>query len=219
MDRNIKKAKLTSTFTTVAALSLLGLSHHALASNPTSGKLIIINSLGMVVNGSAADSASAVKIEVKDTTGICSTTATLAYGGVATVTWDAANVHSATKCTDIISVDVTALKTTSSGKVQYDSTANATPPTTATAATNFEAPTTPIANLVLIVTGNGGAAINAGSATATGWGATAGTAPVYSAVNGSIATTGVMSASATSGLNAATKMLQFGITPIVDENI
>lgn len=210
---SMKKATVNKALTAIAALSLLGVSNSALASNPTSGKLLVINSLGAVVNGSPADSASAVKVEVKDATGICSTTASLVYGAVVTVTWDAANTHSATKCTDITSIDVTALKTTASGKVQYDSTANATPPATATAATNFAAPTTPIGNLVLIVTGNGGAAMNAGTATATGWGAAAGAAPVYSAVNGSITTTGVMSAAGTSGFKAATKMLQNDVIP------
>lgn len=218
MDQNMKN-KIKGSVTAVTMVALFGLSHNALASNPTSGKLLIINSLGVVVNGNAADSASAIKVEVKDATGTCGTTASLAYGGVITVTWDANNVHSLTKCTDITSIDVTALKTTSSGKVQYDSTATTTLSATATAPTSFTAPTTPIANLVLIVTGNAGAAINSGTATATGWGAAAGTAPIYSAANGSLTTTGVMSGMATSGLTAATKMLSYGITPAAGEKL
>lgn len=219
MDQNnTKPTKLKGTLTAIAALSILGLSSAAFASNPTTGKLVIINSLGVVVNGSAADSASAVKVEVKDSTGVCSTTASLAYGGVVTVTWDAAFVHSATKCTDVTSVDVTPLKTTSSGKVQYDSTATTTLSATATAPTNFVAPTTPIANLVLIVTGGTSAAmVNS----ATSWGSALGVAPIYSAVNGSLATTGTMGGAGISGLMAAKRMLSYGImpaehTPLID---
>jgi hypothetical protein len=207
MDQSI--IKTNGIINAVLAFSLLGVSHSALASDPTSGKLIIVNSLGIVVNGSAGDSASAIKIEVKDDATVCSTTTSLAYGGVVTISWDASNAPSPTKCSQITSVDVTALKTTASGKVQYDATAT-TPAATATAATTFTAPTTPIANLVLVVTGNGGAE-NTGSTT--NWGSAQGTKPIYSAVNGSITTTGVMSASGTSGLHAATKMLQHNITP------
>lgn len=174
-----------------------------------SGQLLIINSVGVVAGGGTGASASSVKVVVNDATGPCNTTGTLVYGGVLNVKWDDTKVHSATQCTDITSVDVTALKT-SSGVVQYDSTANATPPEVATAATNFDAPTTKIANLALIVTGNASPAM---TNSATSWGSALGVAPVYLASNGFIDTTGVMGAVGIIGLKADRLMRQYAITP------
>jgi hypothetical protein len=211
MDRNIENTSniLKNSLVMLTAASLIGISGALFASNPTSGQLVLINSLGVVVNGSAGASASPIMVQVSDATGVCSTTSSLAYGGVVTVTWNAANTHSTTKCTDITSVSVSALKT-SSGVVQYDSTANATPPATATAATTFTAPTTPIANLALIVTGNASAAM---TGSATSWGSALGVAPVYLTTNGSLSTTGIMGGVGIAGLKAETRMLRYGIKP------
>jgi hypothetical protein len=179
------------------------------ASNPTSGQMVLINSLGVVVNGVLGGSASSILVQVSDSTGVCSTTASLGYGGVLTVPWNNANTHSATKCTDIISVAVTALKT-ASGVVQYDSTANATPPAVATAATVFTAPTTPINNIAIIVTGNASPAmINS----ATSWGSALGVAPIYLVSNGSISVTGIMGAVGMVGIKAESLMLKQGVVP------
>lgn len=198
----------TKIFLITLATILTGLGT-AFASNPTSGQLVLINSLGVVVNGSLGGSASNISVQVSDSTGVCSTTASLTYSGVLTIPWNNAFVHSATKCTDIVSVAVTALKTTS-GVVQYDSTANPTPPAVATAATVFTAPTTPIANIVLIVTGNASPAmVNS----ATSWGSALGIAPVYLVSNGSISVTGVMGGVGIEGYRAESHMLKYGIIP------
>jgi hypothetical protein len=197
------------TLIAVTAGSLLGLSSPLFASNPTSGQLVLINSLGRVIDGSAGSTASSIRVVVNDATGPCSTTPTVAYGGIITVKWDSNKAHSATQCTDITSVDVSAIKTTS-GVVQYDSTANATPPATATAATNFVAPTTPINNLALIVTGNNSPAM---TSSATSWGSALGVAPVYSADNGALDTTGIMGAVGMAGIKAAGFMQRYAVTP------
>ncbi|TAL64168.1 MAG: hypothetical protein EPN84_03785 [Legionella sp.] len=197
------------------ALSSMGMSGSLLASPPTSGQLVLINSLGVVVNGNLGGTASSIMIQISDSTGVCATTAALVYGGVVIVPWNAANVHSATKCTDITSVAVSALKT-SSGLIQYDSTANTTPPAVATAPTVFLAPTTAIANLALIVTGNNSPAmVNS----ATSWGSALGVAPVYLTTNGSISVTGIMGGVGSSGIRASAKMLEYGIVPVSETEL
>ncbi|WED42415.1 hypothetical protein [Legionella cardiaca] len=173
------------------------------------GQLILVNSLGVVVNGNLGGSASNILVRVNDSVGVCSTTVSLAYGGVITVPWNSANTHSATKCINIVSVDVSALKT-ASGLVQYDSTANPTPPAIATAPTTFIAPTTPIANIALIVTGNASPAMNN---SATSWGSAIGVPPVYLTSNGSISVTGIMGGVGMVGLKAESLMLRYGILP------
>lgn len=200
-----------ATFIGLAVFSLMGLSNPSHADN---GQLVLINSLGVVVNGSLGGSASSIYVQVSDATGVCATVPSLAYGGVMTTTWNSANVHSATKCTDITSVAVTALKT-SSGVVQFDSTANPAPPAVATAPTVFTAPTTPVANVVLIITGNGSPMM---TNSATSWGAAAGVAPVYLVSNGSISVTGVMGGVGSIGLKAKTEMLKYGIVPVKENN-
>jgi hypothetical protein len=190
-------------------VALLGIGAPLFASNPTSGQLVIINGLANIVNGSAGETASAIKVVVNDSTGPCSTTASVAYKGTVTVSWAASNTHSATSCTNITSVDVSALKTVT--VVQYDSTANSTPPAVATAATNFVAPTTPITNLSLIVTG-GASPATTGSATV--WGAALGVKPVYDTNNGSLTTTGIMGGVGAAGLKAEAIMRRYAITPM-----
>lgn len=206
---NNRFSTFQKTLVAMTTLSLLGLSGSLFASNPTSGQLVLINSLGRVIDGSAGSSASSIKVEVKDATGVCSTTPTVAYGGLITVKWDSNKTHSSTQCTDITSVDVSAIKAVS-GVVQYDSTANTTPPATATAPTNFVAPTTPINNLALIVTGNSSAAM---TSSATSWGSALGVAPVYSADNGALETTGIMGAIGMGGLKASSFMQRYAVTP------
>lgn len=193
---------------------LLGLSILALSMSDSlfaaNGQMILINSLGVVISGSLGATASAVKVDVSDATGICYTTASVAYGGVIVVPWNSANVHSTTKCTDISSVSVSALKN-ATGVVQYDSTANSTPPAVATAATVFTAPTTPIANVALIVTGGTSPAM---TNSATSWGSAVGIAPVYRITNGSLSTTGVMGGVGMQGIKAQSLMLRYGIRPV-----
>ncbi len=213
MDLNLKstqnnrKPKLALT-----AFVLLGLAGPLFATAPTTGQFTLINGLANVINGTVGASASAVKVVVSDSTGACSTTASVAYGGLVTVAWNAASTHSSTVCTNIASVAVTALKT-SSGVVQYDSTANTTPPATATAATTFTAPTTAISNLALIVTGETSAAM---TNSATVWGSAIGVAPIYIAGNGVLSTTGIMGGVGSAGIKAASLMQRYAVTPAVD---
>lgn len=196
-------------------VALLGLAAPVLASNPTSGQLIIVNGLANVVNGNTGNTASSALVQVFDSTGVCSTTASLAYKGAVTVTWNAASTHTATVCTNIASVSVSAIKTSPTGTVQYDSTANATPPATATAATTFTAPSTPITNLALIVTGGASAASTASS---TVWGSALGVMPVYSSSNGALTTTGIMGSVGSAGLKAEAVMRRFGVAPIQESD-
>lgn len=195
-------------------VALLGLAAPVLASNPTSGQLIIVNGVANVVNGNTGSTASAVNVQVSDSTGVCSTTASLAYKGTVTVNWATSNTHGASSCTNISSVAVSALKT-SAGTVQYDSTANATPPATATAATTFTAPSTPITNLALIVTGS---TSPASTASGTAWGSAVGVAPVYSTGNGALTTTGIMGSVGSEGLKAEAVMHRFGVAPMMDDS-
>lgn len=209
MNWNMKKSVYL--LSTLTFLFLNSLSNALWASNPTNGQLILINSLGLVVNGNLGATASNIRIVVNDSTGPCLTTVSLAYSGVITVPWNNANVHSASKCTDIVNVEISALKTTS-GMVQYDSTANATPPATATAATTFLAPTTPIANIALIVTGGSSPAM---TNSATSWGSSLGIPPVYLTTNGSLSVTGVMGGVGMAGIKAEERMRMYGIMPAV----
>ena len=173
------------------------------ASAPTNGQLVLINSVGIGAGKSS------VTVTVNDTSGPCSTTNSVAFNGVIVIPWNASNTHSASSCTGIVSVDVSALKT-STGVVQYDSTANSTPPATATSATPFTAPITAITNLVLIVTGGTSPSMTNST---TSWGSAVGVAPVYSASDGSLVTTGIMGAVGSEGLNASRIMLKNGIRP------
>ncbi|MFI4918033.1 MAG: hypothetical protein ACHP65_00595 [Legionellales bacterium] len=190
---------------------LFGLVQPVYASPPVRGQLVIINGLANIVNGSTGNTASTITIAVSDTTGVCSTTTSVLYGGVATVQWDATKTHSATQCISISSVNISALKT-ASGLVQYDATANSTPPTVATAATTFTAPTTVITNLSLIITGDATPA-SAVAATGTVWGVGAASTPVYDATNGELVTTGVMSGVGAEGLRAIEVMRNHAIAP------
>lgn len=203
MNKTFKKSAIT-------LISLMGYCSSIFASNPTNGQLVLINSVGVVVNGSLGGSASSILVQVSDSTGICSTTASLPYGGVITVPWSASNTHSANKCTDIISVAVSALKT-ASGFVQYDSTANPAPPAAATGPVIFTAPTIPIANLALIVTGNASPAMTNST---TSWGSALGIPPTYLVANGSISVTGVVGGVGIEGVKAESQMLHYGIMPV-----
>lgn len=209
---DIKKSTNTTQFVRPALMvALFGLGTIAFASNPTVGQLVIVNGLANVVDGGTGGTASPIKVVVNDSTGPCSTTASVAYRGAVTVSWNAASTHSATVCTGITSVDVTALKTNTT--VQYDSTANATPPAVATAATNFVAPTTPITNLALIITG---AASAASTASGTTWGSALGVKPVYDTNNGALNTTGIMGSVGAAGLKAERIMRRYAIQPMVE---
>lgn len=204
MERFIKtkRQNIKRVVSAIGGIWLISVSASAFATSPTSGQLVVINSLG---TGKAKSS---VSVTVNDATGPCSKAA-LAYNGITVIPWNVTNTHSTTKCTGITRVDVYALKTVA-GVVQYDSTVNATPPKTASAPTDFNAPTTPITNLVLIITGGTSPAM---TNSATSWGSALGVPPVFSAANGSLVTTGIMGGVGIEGMNASKEMLKRGIRP------
>ncbi len=74
----------------------------------------------------------------------------------------------------------------------------------------FTAPTTPINNLALLITGNASAAM---TGSATSWGSALGVAPVYATTNGALVTTGIVGAVGMAGLKAEARMLQYAIKP------
>lgn len=189
----------------------------AFAVGPTSGQLVIVNSLGNVVSstGNAGATASSFSVVVSDATGPCSTTASVAYNGTVVVKWSASATHSSTSCTDIASVAVTPLKTTvgTTSTIVYDSVTTTTvPATTATAAITFTPPTTAYANMALIVNGSGTPA-SAVTAGATVWGVGAASAPVFATGNGALATVGVPGAVGAYGLKAESIMRRYAIIP------
>lgn len=210
--RDTKINKPNKLLSAAAISALFGFVTPLYAVVPNNGQLVIINGLANVIAGSTGNTASSIKIEVSDSTGICSTSASVIYGGVATIKWDATKTHSASQCTGITTVNISAIKT-ASGVVQYDSTQNSTPPVNATAPTTFTAPTTPITNLSLIVIGNGIPAAPI-AATGTVWGIGAASTPTYDTDNGGILTTGIMGGVGAEGLMAMELMRNYRITPL-----
>ncbi|USQ14062.1 hypothetical protein J2N86_01630 [Legionella lytica] len=188
----------------------------AAAAAPSSGQLVVVNSLGNVSTTNTGASASSFSVVVSDSSGPCSTTASVAYNGTVTVKWNASATHSTTSCTDITSVAVTPLKATvgSVSTIIYDNVTTTTvPATTATGAVTFTAPTTAYPNMVLIVNGSGTPA-SAVTATATVWGVGAAAAPVFDAGNGSLTTVGVPGAMGAYGLKAENIMRRYAILPM-----
>ena len=211
----------TKLLKSIIAMTVLA-SSAVFATGPTSGQLVIINSMGNVdTSGVPGVTASSMSVVVTDGSGsACSTTSTVAYNGTVTVKWNSSAAHSATSCTSIASVAVTPLKTTvgSQTTIVYDSVTSTTiPATTATAAISFTPPTTAYANLALIVTGNGVPA-SAVTATATVWGVGAADAPAFDTTNGALTTVGVPGANGTYGLKAAKIMRQYGIIPFASNS-
>lgn len=203
------------------AVALLASGTAAFAVGPTSGQLVIVNSLSNVVSatGNSGATASSVSVVVSDATGPCSTTANLAYNGTVVVKWSASATHSATSCTDIASVAVTPIKTTvgSISTIVYDSVTTTTiPAVTATAAITFTAPTTDYANLALVINGSGTPA-SAVTASATAWGVGAASAPVFNAGNGALGTVGIPGAMGAYGLKAEKMMRRFAVIPFISE--
>lgn len=192
----------------VLMASLLGLSFSLFASDPTSGLLVVINGTANVINGHGGVSASAVKIVVRDTVGPCKMVTFVAYRGVVPVPWDAKKIHGSSSCINIVSVDVIPLKTITT--VMYDSIVNPAPKAYATAATSFIAPTTPITNMVLIVTGGASAAM---TNSATSWGSALGVKPVHDANNGALVTTGIVGGVGAVGFQAEKMMRHYSLIP------
>jgi hypothetical protein len=198
------------------AVALLA-SGAAFATGPTSGQLMIINSLGNVVaaTGNSGATASSVSVVVSDATGPCSTTASLAYNGTVLVKWNASATHSTTSCTSIASIAVTPLKTTvgSISTIVYDSVNSTTvPATTATAAISYTPPTTAYENLALIING-AGTPTTATTAAATVWGIGVASTPVFNTGNGALDTVGVPGGAGTYGFKAERLMRSYAVIP------
>lgn len=215
MVLNMEATKRTFLKSTLAVALLA--SGAAFAVSPTSGQLVIVNSMGDVdaTTGTVGASASSFSVVVSDATGPCSTTATVAYNGTVTVKWNASATHSTTSCTGISSVAVTPLKTsvgTVSSIVYDNATTTTVPAATATAAITFTPPTTVYENMALVVNGNGTPAA-AVVASATAWGVGAASAPVFQASNGALTTVGVPGAIGAYGLKAAKLMRSYAVIP------
>lgn len=208
--------KMYKTLLGAGLIAYAGLSSAAI----TSGTLVIYNALGHSTADGTGNTASPIKVVVSDATGVCSTTATMAYGGLVSIVWSDSFTHSASKCNTPTKVSITPLKPTSLATVQYDSTANINPPTTA-ATIELNVPTTVKANEVLIIKGDGtGDIANAAAANVWGDSAAAGltaTKPVYSVDNGALSTTGIPGISNTYGLKAAQFILAHGLVPNTDK--
>ncbi|MFJ1268855.1 hypothetical protein ACD661_09835 [Legionella lytica] len=187
----------------------------AAAAAPSSGQLVVVNSLGNVSTTNTGASASSFSVVVSDSSGPCSTTASVAYNGTVTVKWNASATHSTTSCTDITSVAVTPLKATvgSVSTIIYDSVTSTTVPAVTATAVTFTAPTTAYPNMALVVNGNGTPA-SAVTASATAWGVGAAAAPVFDAGNGSLTTVGVPGAQGAYGLKAENIMRRYAILPM-----
>jgi hypothetical protein len=213
MVLNMEATKRTFLKSTLAVALLAS---GAAFATPTSGQLVIVNSLGDVdvTSGTVGASASAVSVVVSDTTGPCSTTASVAYNGTVVVKWNSNATHSTTSCTSITSVAVTPLKTNvgTMSTVVYNSATGAAPITTATAAT-FTPPTTVYENLGLVINGSGVPA-SIVSAAATVWGVpTAAVKPVFVAANGALSTVGIPGAVGAYGLKAENLMRRYAVIP------
>ncbi|BCA95333.1 hypothetical protein TUM19329_16940 [Legionella antarctica] len=197
-------------------IALMGLWGTPFAVPVTSGQLVIINSLGNAsTTGNIGTSASSISVVVSDSTGPCSTISTVIYNGTAVVKWSSSAIHSATVCTGISSVEVTPLKTTigTISTIVYDSVNTTTVPSlTATAAITYLPPTTPYANLALIVSGSGVPAAPI-AASATAWGVNAAIAPVFDTGNGSLTNVGVPGGIGAGGLRAENIMRRYAVIP------
>lgn len=211
ITKNLHKALLG-----ISLIACAGISSAAI----TSGTLVIYNALGYATDDGTGSSASPVKVVVADATGACSTSTSIAYGGLVTIAWSDSFTHSTTKCNTPTKVSITALKPRNLSTVQYDSTANGTPPATATTI-DLVPPTTIKSNELLIIKSDGTGNIeNAAAANAWSDFATTGftaTKPVYDADNGALTTTGIPGVSNTYGIRAAEFMHAHGIIPSSDK--
>lgn len=205
-----KKDKLVK-----ATLALTLLTSGSAFSALTSGQLTIINGLANDTSTGVGTSASSISVTVSDSSGVCSLAKILSYDGFVVVKWDSTKTHSTSQCTGITTVSVTPQKTLigTTYTIVYDSTTSTSvPATSATAAINYTAPTTPVANLVLLVTGTGIPAA-ATTATATVWGIGAAASPIFDSANGALATVGVPGGLGLAGFKAEEMARHYGVIP------
>ncbi len=201
-------SKLASLIRHSAPIALVALfnSTTAFAIPAVSGTLVVFNGLANLESATGIGyTASPIKIQVYDTTGICSTTNNVAYNGVVLIPWATANTHTSNICSTIASVTITPLPQPQLGVAIY----GATTAIPATGAVSFTVPTTLYSQMVLIPVGRS-TAITA--ADATHWGnSLLGVQPTFNPSGGELATAGVPGVSAYYGVRARQFMMAQGL--------
>lgn len=201
------------------AIALTFIASQSAFSAVTSGQITIINGLANETGSGTGTTASSINVQVSDATGFCATTRTVNYNGSTVVKWDSTKTHSATQCTRIVSVKVTPLKTRvgTVNTILYDTTTSTTVPAlTASGAVTYTAPTNPMSNLVLLVTGSGEPSSNQ-TVSGTGWGINAASTPVFDINNGALTVVGVPGGMGLAGFQAEKTARLYGVLPYVSE--
>ncbi|MFJ1267647.1 hypothetical protein ACD661_03630 [Legionella lytica] len=201
------------------AIALTFLASESVFSAITSGQITIINGLANESVSGTGTTASNINVQVSDAVGLCSTTRTVNYNGSTIVKWDSTKTHSITQCIGITSVKVTPLKgyVGTLNTIVYDVTPTTTVPAlTASGATIYTAPTNPMSNLVLMVTGTGNPGSNQ-AVSGTTWGINAAVVPVFDIKNGALTTVGVPGGMGLAGFQAEQAARLYGVLPYVSE--
>lgn len=204
-------SKLASLVRHSAPVVLVALLNHTtvFAAPVASGTLVVFNGLANQESATGLGyTASPIKIQVYDTTGICSTTNSVAYNGVVLIPWATANVHASNLCSTIASVTITPLTQPQLGVAIYGA-STAVP---AAGAVSFMVPTMLYSQMVLIPVGR---STPITVADATHWGnAVAGVQPTFSPSGGELVSAGVPGVSAYYGVRARQFMMAQGLKPI-----
>ncbi len=206
IQKSVKLAILLAFFASKSAFSTI-----------SSGQVTIINGLANETSSGTGTTASSIIVQVSDALGFCATARTLTYNGTTIVKWDSTKTHSAIQCTGIVSVKVTPLKNRvgSVYTIVYNSTTSTTiPAPAASGATTYLAPTTPVSNLVLLVTGSGYPSSNQAVSGST-WGINAASTPVFNINNGALAVVGVPGGKGLAGFQAEQTARLYGVLPYV----
>lgn len=201
------------------AIALTFLASESAFSAVTSGQITLINGLANETGSGTGTTASSINVQVSDATGFCVTTRTVNYNGSTVVKWDSTKTHSTTQCTGIVSVKVTPLKSRvgTVNTIVYDTTTSTTVPALiARGATTYTAPTNPVSNLVLLVTGTGDPSSNQ-AVSGTAWGINAAVTPVFDINNGALTTVGVPGGMGLAGFQAEQTARLHGVLPYVPE--
>jgi hypothetical protein len=176
-----------------------------------SGTLVVFNGLANLESATGIGyTASPIKIQVYDTTGLCNTTNNVAYNGLVLIPWATANTHTANICSTIASVTITPLAQPQLGVTIYGA-STAVP---ATGSVSFTVPTTLYSQMVLIPVGR---STPITAADATHWGnSLLGVPPTFNSSGGELASAGVPGVSAYYGIRARQFMMTQGLKPYLD---
>lgn len=201
--------KLRSTFLCSIPVTCIALfsSPTAMAVAPvTSGALTVFNGLANLESATGIGfTASPIKVQVYDSTGICSTINSVAYNGAVNIQWSTSNTHSSSVCTDIASVTITPLP----NPYHQVSIYGATTTVPASGSVTFTAPTTAYKQMVVIPVGRATAIT---PADATHWGnSLLGVAPTFNTGGGDLATAGVPGITHSYGARARQFLMAQGI--------